>query len=106
MRVIKGLVIVMAVMIFGGLIAVVWSIFNLTKSADTGAIDTSSVAEPISEISLGLPAGCVIADTEVDGRRLAVRTTAIAGEGSETVDCERVYIVDLTRGQVISTVGR
>jgi hypothetical protein len=39
---------------------------------------------------------------ELDGERLAVRT-----KGAQIApDCERIYIVDLSRGEVISVVER
>lgn len=87
----------MTVMIFVGLIAVVWAIFNLKKPADN-----RDAAEVAGELSLGLPAGCEITGMELDGGRLAVRTTGPQG----VAGCERIYIVDLSRGEVISTVER
>jgi len=96
-RAVKIVVIVMAVLIFVGMIAVVWALFNLNKP--TGDRDIAKVA---GELSLGLPAGCIIAGMELDGQRLAVRT-----EGpSDAADCERIYIIDLDSGDVISTLAR
>ncbi len=96
-RALKAVVIIMAVLIFVGLIAVVWAIFNLKTPADN-----RDVAELAAELSLELPASCEIAGMELDGERLAVRT-----KGAQIApDCERIYIVDLSRGEVISVVER
>lgn len=106
MRVVKGLVIVMAVLIFVGMVAVVWAIFNLNKPADNRPSDKSDITTIADKLSLGLPAGCEIAGMELDDDRLAVRTTDPQGGPQSTSDCERIYIVDLTTGDVISTVAR
>lgn len=97
MRAIKAVVIIMAVLIFVGLIAVVWALFNLNKPADN-----RDAAKLAAELSLELPAGCEIAGMELDGGRLAVRTTGTRS----APDCERIYIVDLSRGEVVSIVER
>ncbi len=99
-RALKGLVIVMAGLIFVGLVAVVWAIFNLNKPADNR--DVAKITEIAETLSLGLPAGCQIAGMELDGRRLAVRTTG----PQSAADCARIYIVDLSSGEVVSTVAR
>lgn len=96
-RAIKAVVIIMAVLIFVGLVAVVWAIFNLNKP--TGNRDVAKLA---AELSLELPAGCEIAGMELDGGRLAVRTTG----PQSAPNCERIYIVDLSRGKVVSIVER
>jgi hypothetical protein len=93
----KAVVIVMAVLIFVGLIAVVWAIFNLNKPTED-----RDVARLPAELSLELPAGCEIAGMELDGGRLAVRTTG----APSAPDCERIYIVDLSRGEVVGIVER
>ena len=97
MRALKAVVIGMAVLIVVALVAVVWAIFNLKTPAGNRA-----AAELAENLSLGLPAGCEIAGMELDGARLAVRTAAIVGAG----DCARIYIVDLSSGNVVSTVAR
>lgn len=101
MRAVKIVVILMAVLIFAGMIAVVWALFNLKKPA--GNRDIAKVA---GELSLGLPAGCKIAGMELDGQRLAVRTEGLPGGPQAAVDCERIYIVDVASGDVISTLAR
>ncbi|NKB48929.1 MAG: hypothetical protein GKS02_06140 [Alphaproteobacteria bacterium] len=108
MRVIKGVVIGLAVLIFVALGAVVWAIFNLNSPDDNRAADNNgagnndaAAAGRIAEtLSLGLPAGCEIADMELNGRRLAVRTAGLAGAS----DCARVYVIDLSSGAIINTV--
>ncbi len=97
MRALKAVVIVMAVLIFVGLIAVVWAIFNLNKPTED-----RDIARLASELSLELPAGCEIAGMDLDGGRLAVRTTG----ARSAPNCERIYIVDLSRGEVVGIVER
>ncbi len=97
MRAIKAVVIIMAVMIFVGLIAVVWAMFNVKNPAEK-----RDVAKVAVELSLELPAGCEIADMDLEGGRLAVRTTGPQGAPK----CERIYIVNLSRGEVVSIVER
>ena len=99
MRGVKGLVIVMAVLIFVGIIAVVWAIVNIEKPASKS--DAAQIAKIAETLSLGLPAGCEIAGMELDGRRLAVRTAGSVG----AADCARIYVVDLSSGDVITTVA-
>lgn len=104
MRVIKGVVIGLAVLIVMALGAVVWAIINLNEPADnrSSAISDEERTREIAEtLSLGLPAGCEIADMELNGRRLAVRTTGPSGAN----DCARIYVVDLSSGAVITTVA-
>jgi len=103
-RVIKGVVIGLAVLILIALGGVVWAIFNLNNPADNRAGETNdaTTTSKIAEtLSLGLPAGCEIAGMELDGRRLAVRTAGSVG----TADCGRIYVVDLSSGAVITTVA-
>jgi len=101
-RALKAVVVVMAVLIVVGVVAVVWAIFNLQTPADNRPSDNSNIAQLTETLSLGLPAACVIAGMELDGQRLAVRTKGPPG----VAECERIYIVDLSGGNVVSTVGR
>lgn len=100
MYAIKAVVIIMAVLIVVGIVAVVWAMFNLNSPARDGG--SSNVAELTDKLSLRLPAGCEIAGMELDGDHLAVRTEGSRGD----TDCERIYIVDLASGEVISTLAR
>ena len=102
MRAIKVVVIMLAVMIVIALLAVIWAIFNLDTPAEAPSDSQRTIAELSDPVSLGLPEGCVIADMQLDGARLAVRT-----EGPPDVAaCERIYIVNLNRGIVVRTVER
>ena len=83
-----------------------WAIFNLNKPADNRPGDNSDIATIADKLSLGLPAGCEIAGMELDDDRLAVRITDRQGGPQSKSDCERIYIVDLTTGDVISMVTR
>ena len=88
----------MAVLIFVGLIAVVWAIVNIDKPAAKG--DAAQITKIAETLSLGLTVGCEIVDMEIDGRRLAVRVAGLSDAG----DCARIYIVDLSSGNVVTTV--
>ncbi len=103
MRALKGLVIVLAVLIVIAMVAVMWAIFNLVGPEDSRPVATlPPETEALEEISLELPAGCEIASAELDRSRLAIHTTGSTGGD----DCDRVYIVDLSRGEVVSIVTR
>lgn len=102
MRALKAVVIVLAVLIVVALVAVIWATFNLDKSTDTPRAQTDGVVEQAAAVSLGMPAACAIADMELDGTRLAVRTEGPPG----VAECDRIYIVNLSRGSVVGTVGR
>ena len=100
MGVVKAVVIVLAVLIVVVLIAIAWVVVDAEEPVATrNAVEVAKIAE---SLSLGLPAGCEIAGMELDGRRLAVRTAGSAG----TSDCARIYVVDLSSGDVITTVSR
>ncbi len=94
---IKGLVIFMSVLIFLGLIALVWTIFNLNKS--TNNINNST---PPEKISLGMPDSCEITEMKLNTKFLTVRTDS----SNKSIECDQIYIINLSKGQVISTVGR
>lgn len=94
-RALKVAIVVMAVLIVVAVGAIVWAIVNLKKPSDNHPAAARS-----DNISLGLPAGCEIADMTLDGKRLAVRT---AGSGA---DCARVYVVDVSSGRIVATVAR
>lgn len=84
------------------LVAVIWAIFNLDTTADSPSDGARDIAELADPVSLGLPAGCVITDMQLDGSRLAVRTEGPPG----VTRCERIYIVSLNRGSVVRIVER
>ncbi len=102
MRALKAVVIVLAVLIVVALVAVIWAIFNLDKSTDAPRVQAGDVGKPAEAVSLGVPAVCAIADMELDGTRLAVRTEGPPG----VAECDRIYIVNLSRGSVVGTVER
>ena len=102
MRAVKAVVIILGIMIVIALVAVIWAIFNLDKTADTPSADSRTLSELAEPVSLGLPEGCVIADMQLDGARLAVRTEGPPGVAA----CERIYIVNLNRGTVVRTIER
>jgi len=95
---VKAVVIILAILIVIALGAVLWAIVGLRTPADNPPV--ASRQDPMS-LSLALPPACAIADFELDGRRLAVRAAGPA----EIAECQRIYIVDLGSGQVVTTVA-
>ena len=114
MRILKAVVIVMAVLIFVGLGVLVWGLFNIS-SKDGGApliaepagtgnpkafgqVPLSQVPlgqVPLGRVSLGLPPGCDIAEAAADAGRLIVRTS-----------CGEVRVVDLATGKTLGVIER
>lgn len=103
MRALKSLVVGLGVLIVIGMALLVWGFYQ--KAADPGfrlfadppAPPGAPPGGPFADVVLGLPAGCSIADMEVQGERLYLR---IGPPG----ECMRVVIVDVVRGAVIGTI--
>lgn len=100
-RAIKAVVIILGVLILVVLGAVIWAVLNLDDSGGVRSVDESAAEPAAWDLSLDLPAGCEIAATQIDGRRLVVRTVGPAG----LAGCGRIHIVDLKRGEVLGTVA-
>lgn len=91
MAALKGLVIFMAVLIFLGLAVVFLGI--------AGVIGGPGDDTALGAVSLGLPAGCRIADVVAAEARLIVRTEGVAAA------CGAVFVVDLVSGEILGTVA-
>lgn len=98
MKALKAIVIVMALFIFIGLIAVIWAIFNFTNPSEK-PVNSVKYSQPLS---LGLSANCKISETDLDGQKLSIRTSGY----SYNSNCEKIYIVDLSNGKVVFLVER
>ena len=96
-QLIKGLVIFMSILIFLGLIALVWTIFNLNEPSNN--INNSTLPE---KISLGIPKHCEISEIKLNTKFLTVRTYS----SNKLIECDQIYIINLSKGRVVSTVGR
>ncbi len=95
MRVLKAVVIVMAVLIFVGLGVLVWGLFNLSTKDKPASAIAPAVVEPPLNLSLGLADGCEIDNIASVGDRLIVLDS-----------CGLIRIVDLGSGRLIGTVTR
>ena len=95
------MVIILGVLIVVVVVAIIWAIFNLDDADDAAAPVAAPAPTPPLRLSLGIPPACTIADMQLDGRRLAVRTHDPTGAG----DCARIYIVDTSSGNVTATVA-
>jgi hypothetical protein len=96
-RILQAAVIVMGVLIVVGLGVLVWGLFH-TSSKDGGAPVLSGPgtgANAFGAVSLGLPAGCEIADAAAGDGRLVVRTS-----------CGELRILDLATGAALGSVTR
>lgn len=92
-RAIRNLVIFLGILIVIAFAVAVWGIFNLGDKPGNG-----QVADALADLSLGLPAGCTIADAAAEGARLVMRT-----DGPEAT-CARVFVIDLEGGRVSATI--
>ena len=98
MKALKAIVIAMAVFIFIALIAVIWAIFNFTKPSEKPKNST----EYSKPLSLGLSAKCKMSEIDLNGQKMSIRTSG----HSDTSNCEKIYIVDLSSGKVVFSVER
>tara|TARA_B100001559_G_C16468516_1_gene607740 strand:+ start:854 stop:1150 length:297 start_codon:yes stop_codon:yes gene_type:complete len=97
-KALKAIVIAMAVFIFIALIAVIWAIFNFTKSSEKPK-NSIEFSQPLS---LGLSAKCNMSEIDLNGQKMTIRTSG----HSDNSNCEKVYIVDLSTGKVVFLVER
>ncbi len=104
MAALKTLVIVLGVLILAGLAAVSYGV--LTKFSGDGAETESpadagpgrvSVAVPFGDVSVDVPAGARVEETDLDGGRLVVRLAMPDGE-------TRLIVIDLAHGAVLGSV--
>lgn len=111
MRIIKAVVIIMGVVIIVGTGVLFWQMYTIGSKRDsargattpvapiavpTGATTSGAAAmQDFGTVSLGLPAGCEIADARIGAGRLVVRTS-----------CGEVRILDLATGAPLGRVTR
>jgi hypothetical protein len=110
MRVLKSVVIGMAVLIVLGMAMLVygltkpgWKPFaNLGSSApvdpNPAPAPATPAPTPFGDVRLPVPPGCSIADMAVAGQRLFVR---VGPEGA----CARIVVLDAGNGAVLGTIG-
>jgi hypothetical protein len=98
-RILQAAVIVMGVLIFVGLGVLVWGLFDLSSKDGAapaiGARPPATAPGGFDRVSLGLPAGCEIADAAAADGRLVVRTS-----------CGELRVLDLATGAPLGTVTR
>ncbi|MFO0995444.1 MAG: hypothetical protein U1F33_02090 [Alphaproteobacteria bacterium] len=92
MRLLKGLIIVMGVLIVAGLGVVAVTITNRMGGAAPKASKGGFGAA-----ALAIGPGCQIVETQLSGDRMLVRTGGGAG-------CARIHIVDVTTGALVGTL--
>jgi hypothetical protein len=132
MQALKGLVIGLGFLIIFGFVLLIYGFYTKMSdpefrvAKDRAAVEAASPAAPpaaaparspdarpaaapsapaasgalpgsFGEVRVTLPAGCQVAEMRPDGDRLYLRT---GPEGA----CERIIIIDPTRGQVLGTV--
>ena len=86
MRFLIGLIVVMGIAILVSLGFVAYGILR----------GTGGGPGPFGDRDLGLPPGCEIAESDVDGGRLVIRTDGLAERG-----CQQVLVIDLASGRVL-----
>lgn len=98
MRIIKLVVIVMGVVIVVGTGLLFWRIYHLGSAPRAtpapAAVSAGTPAAP-DRLSLGLPAGCDISDTDAADGRLYVRTS-----------CGEVHVLEARSLRILSVIGR
>ena len=89
----KFAVVVMGILIVVGMVVMAVTI----ASRLSGMAETEAVPALTDQIAMSLPPGAVIVETDLDGDRLALRL--------ETPDGPVVQILDLSSGQLLSTIA-
>ncbi len=84
-----ALVIGMGVLIFAGLGLLAYGLLARIGGAEAG----------FEALDLPVPAGCVIADSRLEGERVLLRLDGLAERG-----CQQVLLVDLASGEVTARI--
>ena len=92
MQVIKIAVVVMGILIVLGLALVAYGLVSRVSKIEGGA-------PKIDNLSLGLPAGCMIAGAGGHEDQLIIRV-----EGPEERGCQQVIVVDMASGKIVGRV--
>lgn len=93
MQGLKVFVIAMGFLIFAGLALLVYGVIEGVGKLGGGA------GEPLGEVVVPVPEGCVIADSRVDGAHLVLRLDGLAERG-----CQQVVLIDLDSGRILGRV--
>ncbi len=100
MQALKALVIFMGILIMAGMALLVYGLVTRTGGdGEEAAGGGGTLGTPFGALDLAVPAGCVIAGTELSGERLVVRLDGLAERG-----CQQVVIVDLAGGRELGRV--
>lgn len=104
MQALKALVIFMGILIMAGMALLVYGLVTRTGDGETAGGDQGiggggPMNAPFGEVELALPAGCVIAGSELTGERLVIRLDGQAERG-----CQQLVIVDLASGKELGRV--
>ena len=94
MKLLKGLIIVMGVLIVAGLAVVA---VTITGRMGGSTSKPGKAGAGFGTAALAIGPGCSIVETQLAGERLLVRTEGAAG-------CPRIHIVDVTTGAVLGTI--
>lgn len=94
MKLLKGLVIGMGVLIIAGMGLLAWGVYQ-----KTGGRASAEGAQAFGHIPFDAGAGCEIADMKPAGDGLWLHIKGAAPE------CKKVVLIDLKAGQVLGTVG-
>ena len=95
-RILKLVVVALALLLFAGLAAIVWRVIYLASpSATQPAAAPSPAIRP--QQSLGLPPGAVVRSISLSGDRLAVHYEAGAEAG--------IAVFDLQTGRLVTDIG-
>jgi hypothetical protein len=95
-RILKLVVVALALLLFAGLAAIVWRVIYLASpSATQPAAAPSPAIRP--QQSLGLPPGAVVRSISLSGDRLAVHYEAGAEAG--------IAVFDLKTGRLVTDIG-
>jgi hypothetical protein len=95
-RILKFVVVALAILLFAGLSAVIWRVIYLASPTATQPAAAPSLAiRP--EQSLQLPAGALVRSLSLSGNRIAVHYEAASGAG--------IAIFDLKTGRIVSDIA-
>ncbi len=103
MQSIKALVIFLGLLIVAGLVLLVYGVVSQVSEVagpgDAGAQDGGAQGG-FDQTTVALPAGCVVAQAELDEGRLVLRTEGPA----DRPDCQQVILLDATSGAELGRV--
>jgi hypothetical protein len=92
MQALKFVVIGMGLLLVAGLVLLFYGLAQ-------GVGKLGGAPAPLGEVIVPVPAGCVIADSRIEGPYLVLRLDGLAERG-----CQQVVLVDLESGRVTGRV--